>query len=189
MKTRLQWADQAKGFEILLIFVAHFLLDEIGRSSLPVQLMTLSGLTVFYFTSGYFCKGKFEFRLWLKRHAYTLLLPYLVASLVFWVMHFLMGNPGNLDRFLGIFLQLPDTPWEGGRWFVPCFFVAKLVFDFTASRFREQARRLLAICFGYAAVAWAYTLMNGPRLPWNIAGDGGWSNGTRPLPPKKRQRW
>lgn len=168
MKTRLQWADQAKGFEILLIFVAHFLLDEIGRSSLPVQLMTLSGLTVFYFTSGYFCKGKFEFRLWLKRHAYTLLLPYLVASLVFWVMHFLMGNPGNLDRFLGIFLQLPDTPWEGGRWFVPSFFVAKLVFDFTASRFRGSAWGLLALCFGYAGVAWIYTLMGGPRLPWNV---------------------
>ena len=168
MKKRLPWADQAKGFEILLIFVAHFLLDEIGRTSLLVQLMTLSGLTVFYFTSGYFCKGQFSLGPWLKHHAYTLLLPYLVASLVFWVMHFVMGNPGALDRFLGIFLQLPETPWEGGRWFVPCFFAAKLVFDFTASRFREQARRLLAICFGYAAAAWAYTLMNGPRLPWNI---------------------
>lgn len=168
MKKRLLWADQAKGFEILLIFVAHFLLDEIGRSSLLVQLMTLSGLTVFYFTSGYFCKGQFNLKQWLKHHAYTLLLPYLVASLVFWVMHYAMGNQGNLDRFLGIFLQLPDTPWEGGRWFVPCFFVAKLVFDFTASRFKGNAWGLLALCFGYAAVAWIYTLLGGPRLPWNI---------------------
>lgn len=168
MKERIMWPDQAKGIEILLIFTAHFWLEEMGRANLLGQLMTLSALTVFYFTSGYFCNGQFEFKRWLKHHAYTLLLPYLVASLVFWVLHFVQGHPGSVDRFLGIFLQLPDTPWEGGRWFVPSFFVAKLVFNFTASRCKDNSRMLYVLCIGYAAAAWVYTLLDGPRLPWNI---------------------
>lgn len=168
MKKRIMWADQAKGFEIILIYIAHFCLSEFGRTSLPVQLMTLSGLTVFYFNSGYFCKGCFELKKWLKSHAYSLLLPYLVASLIFWVMHTLQGNPGALDRFLGIFLQLPETPWEGGRWFFPCFFVAKLVFDYAASCFSNDVKKLYVLCFGLAGIAWIYTLLDGPRLPWNF---------------------
>ena len=168
MRERIAWADQAKGFEILLIFIAHFCLEELGRTTLPVQLMTLSGLTAFYFTSGYFCKGRFELNRWLKHHFYTLLLPYFVASFVFWVLHFVQRHPGSFDRFLGIFLQLPNTPWEGGRWFVPSFFVAKMIFDFTASRYKERTSVLFSLCFGYAAAAWIYTLLRGPRLPWNM---------------------
>lgn len=168
MKERITWADRARGLGILLIFSVHFFHMELGRAHLLVQLLSMSCLGTFYFTSGYFCSGRFALKPWLKHHAYTLLLPYLVASLAFWVIHFVQRDPGGFDRFLGIFLQLPDTPWEGGRWFIPSFFVAKLMFDFTASRCKDRYPAMWGICGGCAAAAWIYTLLDFPRLPWNL---------------------
>lgn len=168
LNERVKWVDNARGFEILVIFSVHFFREELGETHLLVQLLSMSALTIFYFSSGYFCNCRFDFRHWLKHHVYTLLLPYLSASLVLWFVKFIQHDAGLTDRFIGIFLQLPNTPWEGGRWFVPSFFVAKMVFDFAASRFKEKYSILCMICTGCAVIAWIYTLMDGPRLPWNI---------------------
>lgn len=168
MKERIVWADRARGMGILLVFSVHFFHMELGRTHLLVQLLSMSCLTAFYFTSGYFCTGRFELKRWLRHHTYTLLLPYLMASLANWFIKYVQHDAGLLDSFIGIFLQLPLTPWEGGRWFVPSFFIAKLIFDFTASRYRQNISALCMFCAGYAAVAWVYTLLGCPRLPWNV---------------------
>lgn len=168
MNKRLDWADRARGIAVLLIFSVHFFLPEFGEKSFLVQLLAVSALPAFYFTSGYFCRCRFAWGSWLKHNARTILLPYLIASLVFWVLHFLAGDDDPAGRFLGIFLQLPGTPWEGERWFMPSFFAAKLVFDYTAARWGEKLSRIYLICLGYAAAAWVYTLLGGPRLPWNM---------------------
>lgn len=168
MNERILWADHAKGLGILLIFTAHFFIEELGKTHFLVQLLTIGCLPVFYFTSGYFCTGDFECKRWLKHHVFTLLLPYFVASIAFWFLDYMQHEANLTNRFIGIFLQLPNTQWEGNRWFFPSFFLSKLVFDFTASRYRNNDPALIAICIGCAAVAWVYALLEGPRLPWNL---------------------
>ena len=168
MKERIGWADRARGLGILLVFHIHFFHNELHNAHLLVQLLGISCLTAFYFTSGYFCSGRFAWKGWLKHNVRTLLVPYLAASGISWLIGVAQGDPKTLDRLLGILLQFPGTPWEGTRWFVPCFFVAKLIFAFTASRCKDRATMLFGICLGYAGIAWVYTLLNGPRLPWNV---------------------
>ena len=168
MKERAIWADCARGMAAMLVFCVHFFHMELGRTHLLVQLLNVCCLPVFYFIAGYLNKGSFSWKTWLRSNSVSILLPYLVASLGFWFLHFVQRDPDPVDRFIGIFLQLPNTPWEGGRWYVPSFFVAKLIFDYTASHFLGKYPALCLCCGGYAAAAWAYTLLGFPRLPWNI---------------------
>ena len=72
-----------------------------------------------------------------------------------------------IDDFFAIFLQLPDTRWEGTFWFVPSFFLAKTLFELCLSLIKNRYF-ILPVSFCLAGLAWIYTLTGGVRLMWNL---------------------
>ncbi len=168
------WADALRGIGIIAIFVAHFLIGEYGNANWAVRVIAPCLLPMFYFVSGYFAKPGRKASERICRNMKSLLVPYLLASCFWWLLDFgtaaLSGGIDGAvsDKFLAILLQLPETPWEGGWWFIPSFFLAKMIFEIGSLPFSGNAGRLLVWSFVLAALAWCYTLLGGPRLPWNL---------------------
>ena len=171
---RQSWADVLKGMGILLIYIGHSINDVQTSGGWLFLIVSTINLPLFYFLSGYFAMPHENLKERVHHLFLTLLVPYLIASVFAWLLVFIKTVVSSgLDRslwdgFAAIFLQLPNTRWEGGRWFLPSFFLGKLLFESYLSKQQGKEVHLTIAGFMLAAVAWIYTLAGGIRLPWNM---------------------
>jgi Fucose 4-O-acetylase and related acetyltransferases len=140
---RMAWADIAKGFGILLVVAGHM-------PTIPsnVRLWIFSfHMPLFYYLSGYFAKpNKKTMKLFMLSKLKSLLLPYLVYSMVF-----ILCDGILLRRdFSVIQSELIDfLRGQGGNdilWFLFSLFTVEILFDGIYRCFSRSSIHFVAVC-------------------------------------------
>lgn len=83
--TRLQYIDIAKGIAMICIILGH-----LGNASINRIVFTFH-VPIFFFITGYFTNKKRDLNGFIKNKARTLLVPYIISSIVIIIIGTLKG--------------------------------------------------------------------------------------------------
>ncbi len=174
---RLTYIDTAKGLGMLFVIFAHVnytpqLLVPIYSFHMPLYFI-LSGML--------FRRERYDsFPQFLKRRFQTLLIPYLILSLLsvaygYWSEHLfpeLFSISGK--KYISYFLHIFTAPRSGllintPLWFVTCLFVVESIYFLLSGRKKWQ---IAGICFVLACTGWLLESgllpFNNKLLPWSL---------------------
>ena len=172
---RLDYIDVAKGIGILLVVWAHILV--VGPSH---QLIYAFHMPLFFFVSGLlFNSGKYpSFVSFVKIRAKRLLLPYVIYSIVTWMIwagfRYLRGDA--VDSYWMPLLQTFIAQGSGAYivhnsalWFIPCLFAVEVLYYFVR---KAKGFFPLLICIIIAGINSLLIRRFGKNylfmLPWNL---------------------
>lgn len=177
MEKRLDWIDAIKGLGIVFVLLGHAHINGIGK----VWVYTFH-LGLFFFCTGFtFSADKYAtLQQFINRKIKTLILPYVILSITCFafsstvdiVVTILHGHSIDIfyycKRFLGIFLQVRNSVFEGYCWFIMLVFVIDIFYYiiFNATREKNLIRWIVVILFYFAAGV--YMNAGGRPLPWHI---------------------
>lgn len=128
MKQRIEWIDIAKGILIILVILGHSHVN--GYVDYVIYSFHMAG---FFLLSGITFNGRRQFKVFLTRKIRSLLLPYVVFSLLLiayqYAGHILFRT--NFSLVGGLLSMLfPISGREGTTvyhlWFLPCLFLAEI---------------------------------------------------------------
>ena len=173
---RLGYIDACKGVGIIFVVLGHILWENPVRSWIYSFHMPL-----FFFLSGYTFHYERKAGLWAltKKRVMTLLVPYFSFAFFFygyWVLIERHFNPSSAEvspeaTFYGIFRGVSVEKgliFDKPLWFLPCLFVAILIFACILQALRRTILVILAlflcVFLGIIARFWASEV----RLPWSI---------------------
>lgn len=157
-KERLLWLDIAKGIAIILVVLGH--------SGTPVWLnrfIFTFHVPLFFIAAGMTNDFKRPWGIFLKRKARTLLLPFIVYSIIVLVMRSFVSDLS----FGELTLNFLKDGWVGvPLWFVPVLFVALLIVRLTFDIKNDALRYALWIFIPLISIDLC-TIHFG--LPWNMS--------------------
>lgn len=175
-KSRIDWIDCAKGIGIALVVIGHswgvphWIYCLIYGFHMPLFFL-LSGLTHSYDSS-------VSVGAYIKKLAKAYLLPYLTLCLInlalqsLWTLYLGTFSLKLIGTYcLGILYCYANTDWMPNcspLWFLCAIFIVKLLHFLLARVTRENKVTMgCAVILG-ATVAWIASVVNVPRLPWNL---------------------
>ncbi len=148
---RIEYIDSAKAIGIGLVVLGHLTLPEALHNWIYAFHMPL-----FFILSGLTFRTE-PFSKFLKKRAFSILLPYVLFSLLMLakdIVKILIGsNPSAILRVVkiripAIFIALQNSRYSAGiYWFLPCLFVAELLLYALVKRFKDNKSAV----FGVAA--------------------------------------
>ncbi len=171
-KERIVWLDAAKGIAIALVVAAHSIGGEWSDILSPIRI------PLFFIAAGYTLnlrKWRNHLNDFFKKRVRHILLPFFLLELLFWPIWSIRG------MFLPpVGTSLPPFEALGGilegnsiglpliaLWFLPCFFLAELIFLFAISADRDRPGVkdiLVAICLSILG----YVISLSTHLPWGL---------------------
>ena len=175
-KKRIDYVDIAKGFGMLAVIWGHILTDDSNPS---VVLVYAFDIPLFFVLAGMMYNGEKynSFGKLLKSRAKSLLLPYVIFSVVTWIIWAAFSIVTHSDKALfAPLLQTVIAQGSGGflvhnvpLWFVTCLFVVEVLYYFIS---KANDIINLLICIALAVVG-HFMLHNNlsfdfTLLPWNI---------------------
>jgi acyltransferase len=173
-ENRIPWIDTAKALGITLVVLGHMSIPASTR-----QYIFSFHMPLFFFLSGYvFDPDKYRaLSEFVDRRLRSLILPYLLFSLVAYVFWVLVDNnvgqtkgSAVLEPFLGIFYsnnRFANMSHNIALWFITCLFVVEVMFFEMRKRVSSVAGQglllLASSVLGYvSSLYWPYP------LPWSI---------------------
>lgn len=175
MKTRIDYLDIAKGIGILTVVWAHILLTGISHRVIYAFHMPL-----FFVISGMlFRREKYSgLGYFLKRRAKRLLVPFVVYSVVTWIIWacFRFVRHDSVISYWDPLLQTVIAKGSGAYmvhnsalWFIPCLFATEILY-YAISHFNEYVRFILCALCAITSF-WLGDLFGNDwwfLLPWNF---------------------
>ena len=173
-KYRLDYIDIAKGLGMLAIVWGHIMLDGwsckmVYGFHIPLFFM-LSGMC--FNQNKYSTVGEF-----IKRRVRTLLVPYVVFSLVTWMVYVvgvLLLHNDTMENCWYYLLQTVLAQGSDGYlkhnvalWFVPCLFVVNVLY-FLISKYADIYNILICLLCAAAGIMMSSRYYNYTFLPWSI---------------------
>lgn len=171
---RIKYIDIAKGLGMLMVVWGHIMI--VGRL---YEFVYAIHMPLFFFLAGLmFNNEKYASLLHLlKSRAKSLLLPYVVFSVITWVVWVGYSSiAGNVENYFAPLLQTVIAQGSAGYlehnvplWFVTCLFVTEVAYYFIA---KTKAVANIVICVFCAAVG--YFMINNTlvfdftKLPWSM---------------------
>lgn len=157
-KERLFWLDIAKGIAIILVVLGH--------TSIPMRLNSFIftfHVPLFFIAAGMTNDFTKPMNLFLKRKARTLLLPFIIYSVIILIMRSFVS-----ELSLGeLTLNFLKEGWMGvPLWFVPVLFVALLVVRLTFEIKNITIRTVLWILIPLVSIDLCHFHI---PLPWNMS--------------------
>jgi acyltransferase len=176
---RLPWIDALKGFGIMLVVFAHYIL--------PVALDTYIfsfHMPLFFFISGFllnFVKYAESATDFIKGRFRSLIVPYFSFALLTCLFYFLLDeaySPGvaSIKFFEAdipymiysiLYALSPMIAYNGPLWFLTCLFVTELLFYGLAKRYYWQPGKLVIWLTIAGIIGYLYSVYVPFRLPWN----------------------
>lgn len=172
---RIDYIDYAKALGMIAIMWGHIRLS--GWSFIFVYSFDIP---LFFFLSGLvFDRNRYSsFKVFLSRKVKTLLIPYLIYSLVFWIVWagFSYGIHAEVQSY---WMPLAQTFIAQGSsnflvhnaplWFVTCLFVLECVYYFISKlkRFWIIIMSMIIAAIGWYGISHEF-MMDWKLLPWNI---------------------
>ncbi len=175
-KERMKWPDIVKAFAMICIIIGH--------TGVPVlqYLVHPFHVPVFFIINGYFFSSKSDIKESIKNYWKRMVIPYMLACIFLMVFNILKnfveyyrGNEviNTVNIFIGwvgafLFGRTSsstvlgyDIYSVGASWFLPCLFVAMIIY-----RFIVNLKHRDIISFGIAIVG--VIISNFINLPWHI---------------------
>jgi acyltransferase len=176
---RLPWIDALKGFGIILVVFAHYIL--------PVALDTYIfsfHMPLFFFISGFllnFVKYAESATDFIKGRFRSLIVPYFSFALLTCLFYFLLDeaySPGftSIKFFEAdipymiysiLYALSPMIAYNGPLWFLTCLFVTELLFYWLAKRYYWQSGKLVIWLTVAGIIGYLYSVYVPFRLFWN----------------------
>lgn len=153
IKMRDSYIDIAKGISMLLVVRIH------TEAANDMHLLyPVIAVPFFFFVSGFFDKSERPFGEWLKKNAYSLLLPAFIWSLLTWLyVSFLsVVKNGNLSEVTFNINVFPPFIGSGVTWFLVALFMAKVLVGFFERLFPTRLKnRQLIMYVVVLLICWA----------------------------------
>lgn len=172
MQQRITWIDYTKSIGIYIVVLGHLpISDQISTYIYSFHM------PLFFFLSGYLLKStQTSFGDFIHKKTKTLILPYIIFSILtyaFWLLvgrHF--GSDANIDiplykPAIGIIYASASNNYMIHNiplWFIPCLFVVELLF-YVLRKLPFSIYISLILC---AAIGYTYPQVTSLRLPWGI---------------------
>ena len=177
MKNRIDELDIIKGIGILFVLYGHSFIDSKG----PVKIWLYTfHLSLFFFCAGYtFKPDKYRcFRAFLTRKSKTVLLPYFLYSFLCFFFTLLLKSVLYIkngvfswkeagDDFIGIFLQIRDSRFEGFCWFILLIFLLNIYLYFLYRIANGSLKKMAVYSAMFYIIACFYERKVGIKLPWH----------------------
>ena len=176
-KTRLVWADQAKGFGIIAVVIGHTALEYGWWGTFIYSFH----MPLFFFLSGFFFSWSPDLPAaeQIRKKVRTILVPYFVfagLSYLYFLARYHFGTPSyyeDLDVwqvFAGIFYSAGTREWMDFNlplWFLTCLFVTEMLFMAVRGLIRHKAALTAALAV-FAIAGYLDGIYNPFKLPWGI---------------------
>lgn len=172
---RFEYIDIAKGIGILLVVWGHILLT--GPSH---RVIYAFHMPLFFLISGMlFKRDNFDgFRDFLKRRAKRLMVPFVIYSVVTWIIWaaFRFIRHDNVVSYWDPLLQTVIAKGSGAYmvhnsalWFIPCLFATEIIY-FSFSKFNDIAKFAISVCCAAVSFILGYYCTDDWwfLLPWNL---------------------
>jgi acyltransferase len=176
---RLAWIDALKGFGILLVVFAHYMLPQ----ALDTYIFSFH-MPLFFFVSGFvfnFAKYSESAANFIKGRFRSLIIPYFAFAVITLLFYFLLDELYTPEvvsfKIFGagifhivysiIFAQTTMISYNGPLWFLTCLFVTELLFFGLAKRYFWQPAKLGIWLIMAGIIGYLYSVYIPFRLPWN----------------------
>ena len=177
LKNRIDEIDIIKGIGILFVLYGHSFIDSKG----PVKIWLYTfHLSLFFFCAGYtFEPDKYRcFRALLTRKSKTVLFPYFLYSFLCFfftlMVKFALYIKNGVfswreagDSFIGIFLQIRDSRFEGFCWFILLIFLLNIYLFFLYRTANGSIKKMAVYAAILYIIACFYEQKVGIKLPWH----------------------
>ncbi len=173
LKSRITWIDVARGIGIILVIYGHAL----DANSIR-HLIYAFHMPLFFFLSGIVFHHKKEDRFvpFLKKNVRSILIPYFIFAFITWFWWIFEANTMSfkigLDQFLSIFYGNGADGmlrFDNVLWFLPCLFVARIMFYFVTKYSQDNRRRIAAALIGFSIFGYGIAqLFPNLALPFGI---------------------
>jgi len=162
---RIGWIDTIKGIGILTVVVGHIFPDAVTR------YLFLFHMPLFFFIGGFLFKPSPDWKEYLSKKAFHLLVPYVAFLCLIYVPYELKEIIAGRETFVKGIMR----PFLGGRyliawtavfWYVTCFFIVQQVMNFLVNKMSKKIIDLLML----ASLLLSYAIsrfMPQFWLPWN----------------------
>lgn len=173
---RVAYIDIAKGLSMIMIVRIHT--ECAYEMSLPYPIIAVP---FFFFLSGFFDKSERPWRMWLKKNAYSLLVPAFIWSLLTWIFVSLLSfcKNGYLEKFEIPYSILLPFIGNGVTWFLVALFWAKVLVGLFERLFSKNFRFrkwlmyicVVSLCWGLAGIDLPLMIDEGlAALPFYLLG-------------------
>lgn len=142
-KERLDYLDYAKGFAILLVVLGHIYSNNEVRTWLYSFHMP-----IFFIISGCLCRysnNKRNFKEFTYSKIRTLLLPYIVFSIIYITFKFILS--GSTNALMWDYIYVFTMYGVGPCWFLPALFMAETIFYLLSKVIKKDISLLVASIF------------------------------------------
>ncbi len=168
MNKRIEWIDAAKAIGIILVILGHSY-DCYARGYLYGFHMPL-----FFFLSGLTFKLGEDKRRFFGKKAKGILIPYGIYGIIRFVWLLLYNHfkhntaaPSAASLAVGIFINIRNSDYSIGLWFLPLLFLAEsVVYLVHSMKIKTIWKDLIIIAFALAGFAYANNC--GIYLPWGL---------------------
>jgi fucose 4-O-acetylase-like acetyltransferase len=163
--SRIGWIDTLKGIGILTVVAGHIFPDVIAR------YLFLFHMPLFFFIGGFLFKPSSDWKEYLTKKAFHLLVPYAAFLCLIYVPY----ETGEILRGKETIAKGIVRPFLGGRyligwtavfWYVTCFFLVQQVMNFLVNKVSKKIVGLLMLVS--LVISYAINkLLPHFGLPWN----------------------
>lgn len=176
---REDWIDSLKGISIILVVIAHlnFVSSELN------QYIYSFHMPLFFFISGYlFDAEKYikKGKAFLERKFYSLIIPYLLFSIIAYIFYILMDciyqpevqnveilQKGVLFNVYTVICSMNGFLINTPLWFLPCLFITELLFLISKKYSKSDYNTAVLIIF-FSVIGFQYGNYVSFRMPWSI---------------------
>lgn len=161
MDKRIQWIDMAKGYGILLVIIGHMYIFNLSSWIYSFHM------PLFFVVSGYVFKVKTNFKSFVKKRIYRLIVPYLfLASLI--ITYEVIGRIITKEQIniLKLSADYVLQRRQSALWFLTCLFIIEIIMFFIIKiqNTAYQGASIIALTI----IGLSYQRFIGIPLIWNV---------------------
>lgn len=164
--SRIGWIDTLKGIGILTVVAGHIFPAAIAR------YLFLFHMPLFFFIGGFLFKPSADWKEYLTKKAFHLLVPYVAFLCVIYVPYEIKEMITGKETMAKALVR----PLLGGRfligwtavfWYVTCFFLVQQVMNFLVNKVSKKIVAVLMLVSLVVSFAINKVMPHFPGLPWN----------------------
>ena len=170
------YIDIAKGISMIMIVRIHT--ECAYEMHIPYPIVAVP---FFFFLSGFFDKSERPLTVWLKKNAYSLLVPAFIWSLITWIFITILSaiKSGGIGNVIIPFTLYSPFIGNGVTWFLVALFLAKVLVGILERLFSKDVRFrkwfmyvcVVSLCWGLAGIDMPFMIDEGlAALPFYLLG-------------------
>ena len=172
MGERIEWIDFAKGIGIICVILGHMALIP---EKLKIVICSFH-MPLFFFLAGLtFNAKKYDsLKLLIKDKIKKIVIQYILFAIVYYFYDVLYLSKNYISvsflikRFLGIIINIRNTTYAGGIWFLTCIFGVYIILYCINKVNQEKFWQKYIFAFMLFVIGYLFSFFKVHNLPWAI---------------------